>query len=93
MLTGMADGAIQLEVLRRLQALVRRIRRKHRLAGRRIHDLLTVGIEQRLTWLDGRCGGLRATGGLRCGCRARRLVAQRARHTLRAHAAGALFID
>src|SRR3989344_7577539 len=91
LLLGVADGAVELEVLGRLLALVRRIRCEHWLAGGRIHDLLAVGIEQWLAWLHhaGRRRG--ATGGLRRRGWRRRLVAQGTRHALRAVTGGALF--
>ncbi len=66
LLTGVADGTVQLEVLGALLALVRRVRREHRLAGGRVHDLLAVGIHQRLARLYGRGRGSGTTGGLRC---------------------------
>ncbi|MNQ78456.1 hypothetical protein D3C85_933660 [compost metagenome] len=86
----MADGAVKLEVLGRLLALVRRVRGQHRLTGGRVHDLLAVGIEQRLAGLHHTGRSRRATGGLRCRGRCRWLIAQRARHALRAVAGGAL---
>ncbi|MNK96902.1 hypothetical protein D3C87_1172130 [compost metagenome] len=89
----MADGTVEFEVLGRLLTLVRRVRREHRLTGGRVHDLLAIGIDQRLAWLHhaGRRGG--ATGGLRRGRRRWRLVAQGTRHTLRTIAGGTLFVD
>src|SRR5450830_87430 len=91
LLLGVADGAIQFEVLGRLLTLVRRIRRQHRLARGRVHDLLAVGIEQRLARGDGTGRSRGAAGGLRRGGRAWRLVAQGPRYALRTAAGGTLF--
>ena len=74
-------------------ALVGRIRGEHRLAGGRIHDLLTVGIDQRLTSRYRTGGSGSACSLLRSGSRARRLIGQRARHALRRQTALTLFVD
>ena len=95
LLLGVTDRTIQLEVAGRLLALVRWIRRQHRLAGGRIDDLRAIGVQQRLTCSDGRsrarCSG--ATGLLWGGRGAWWLIAQGARHALRTEAALTLLVN
>ncbi len=85
LLLGVTDRTVQLEVLGRLHALVGRVWRQRRLAGCRVHDLLTIGIEQGLAWSDrAGCTGCTTACSLRSRRRAGRLIAQRPRNAARA---------